>query len=177
LIACAREGRKRRSNLRFARWIIKIMDYLATQTPFNCLDKLFLLEAEYASVTGRNDVAIKKYICAVGMAKDAGFPMYAALGYELWARHLHRTGDRPQARAYLLESCRLNREVGILRKVERLEAEIQQLFPDAAELAGGGSSAAAPSCELAGSSVHFCGQSASNRATASGQQPMSCCSP
>jgi hypothetical protein len=131
LIACAREGKKRRANLRFARWITKIMDYLATQTPYNCLDKLFLLEAEYASATGRNDVANKKYICAVGMAKDAGFPMYAALGYELWSRHLYRTGDRIQSRSFLLESCRLNREVGILRKVERLEEEIRQLFPDA----------------------------------------------
>jgi predicted ATPase len=128
VLALARDGRNVRANLRRARKIIVIVDRLATLSPANCLDKVFLLEAEYASVVGQNDLAHKKYTCAVALAKESKFLQSSALGYELWARHLHRVGEASQSRAHFDEALHWYREFGALRKVERLEQDVKQLF-------------------------------------------------
>jgi predicted ATPase len=128
VLALARDGRNVRKNLRRARKIIFIVDRLATLSPANCLDKVFLLEAEYASVVGQNDLAHKKYTCAVALAKESKFLQSSALGYELWARHLHRAGDLAQSRAHFQESLHWYREFGALRKVERLQQDVKHLF-------------------------------------------------
>jgi predicted ATPase len=134
VLACARDGRKPRRNLRLARWIIKAVDRLATLSPSNCLDKLFLLEAEYASVRGQHDAAHKKYTCAVALAKESSFLQTTALGYELWARHLHRTGDHSLSRKYFSEAVKWYREYGALRKVEHLERDIEERFSGNSDL-------------------------------------------
>lgn len=130
VIAAARRGRRVRRNLRIARWIIRVLDHLSTLSPHNCLEKLFLLEAEYASVLGNNAVAYKKYTCALAMAKDSGFPYYSAIGCELAARHMLRLGRRSDARHYFDEATHFYREFGALRKVERLESEVNELFAE-----------------------------------------------
>jgi hypothetical protein len=87
-LAAAREGRDVRKNLKFAKSAVKVFKVWATHSPHNCLDRLFLLEAELASVCGQNAKAYEKYTCAMAMTAHSGFLMMDALANERAARHL-----------------------------------------------------------------------------------------
>lgn len=126
-LSCARDGRKARKNIRTAKKVIKSFEHWAVLSPHNCLDKLFLLQAELASVRGKNAEANSKFVAAVACAKNSGFPFTAALAAEQTARHFLRLADTSTARPYFEEACRYYREWGGTVKVNKLEAEIRTL--------------------------------------------------
>jgi len=92
-------------------------------------DKLCLLQAEFASLRGRNVEAYSKYVCGMAMSKDSGFSFVTGLVNEHAGRHFVRLGDRDKALPYFREACHYYSEWGGLAKVRALENEMQTLFP------------------------------------------------
>jgi len=127
-LACARDGRNVRKNLRVAKKVIQELDHWGTFSPHNGLDKLYLMEAEYASVTGRELEAYRKYTCALAMAKEAGFLFMCALINERIGRHYLELRDKKSALPYFKEACRYYREWGGNAKLHLLETELKKLY-------------------------------------------------
>lgn len=100
---------------RFKKW--------AYDSPQNCLDKLFLLRAESASVMGKHKVAVTHYINANALAADSGCLWLQAIANERAAEHLAQHGDAFAARAFFLRACEVWERWGASAKVRRLRME------------------------------------------------------
>jgi predicted ATPase len=124
----ARENKQKRKSIKSAKAIIKLFKKWATHTPHNCLDKLFLLEAELECVFGRNAKAYEKYTCAIALAADSKFLMMHALANERAARHLMAIGSVAQAEPFFRKACLSYDEWGGKAKLERLQAEVESIY-------------------------------------------------
>lgn len=69
-LAAVRDGRDRRSNLNLAREILGRFKKWALASPENCGGRKMLIEAELASVIGRDELAYEKYIYAIALFRD-----------------------------------------------------------------------------------------------------------
>ena len=127
-LQCARLGRSVRKNLRHARRVIAEFEKYAVYSPHNCLEKLQLLKAEYASVCKKDDEAYSHYVCAIAMAKDSGFLQSTALACERTALHLYGIGKKADARPFFDQSCQYYQEWGGKAKLEQLQKEMDILY-------------------------------------------------
>lgn len=123
-----RQGTETRKHLKLANQIIKTMKKFATHSPHNCLEKLFLLEAELASVSGKNDKAYEKYTCAIALAADSKILMMHAVANERAARHLLAIGKSAAAEPYFHKACASYEEWKGMAKVKQLQAEIDSIY-------------------------------------------------
>jgi hypothetical protein len=99
-LALVERGTNRRSNLRLARRIIKKMKQGSALTPHTFLGKEYLLKAERDSVLGKTGNATKRYICAIGVARESGIRLDHALSNERAGRHYVRLGESDAAESY-----------------------------------------------------------------------------
>jgi predicted ATPase len=127
-LAAAREGKDVRKNLKFAKNAVEVFKGWATHSPHNCLDRLFLLEAELASVCGQNAKAYEKYTCAIAMTAHSGFLMMDALANERAARHLLAIDEVSDAEPYFRRACSSYDELGGKAKLVRLQAEVDSIY-------------------------------------------------
>jgi len=127
-LQCARLGHSVRKNLRHARRVIAEFEKYAVYSPHNCLEKLQLLKAEYASVCKKDDEAYSHYVCAIAMAKDSGFLQSTALACERTALHLYGIGKKADARPFFDQSCQYYQEWGGKAKLEQLQKEMDILY-------------------------------------------------
>jgi predicted ATPase len=133
-IELARMGRNRNRNIRTAVVLTKRLRVSAKRSPCNCLDKYYLLEAELASFRKNSVKASQKYLASIALADASESRYVCAKANEALARHLYRRlNDDPEARveshSYFAEACRVYKEWGASVKVERLVAEMRDLFP------------------------------------------------
>jgi hypothetical protein len=113
---------RRRKNLRIAEAHIKRFKKWATDSPHNCLDKLFILEAERASLLGQHKLAYEKYACANALAADSGCTWSQAIANERASEHLAERGENELAAIYLNRACDLWEQWGAYAKSHRLRA-------------------------------------------------------
>jgi hypothetical protein len=127
-LAMAAKGENVRKNVKQAKKALKAMKQFSLSCPANCLDKKFLLEAELASVRGKEAKAFEKYTCAIALAKDNGFLVNHALANERTARFFVARGKLSDAAHYFRQACLLYDEWGGKAKVERLRSELVSLY-------------------------------------------------
>eukprot|EP00977_Amphora_coffeiformis_P016260 scaffold4976_cov161-Amphora_coffeaeformis.AAC.6 len=129
-LAMVRDGVNRRSNLGEARKAIKFMNSWARRCPENFMNKVFLMEAELASVQKKNALAYEKYICAISLAQTNGLVQDAALSCELLARHLYALGQASKAQKHFERACEFYTGWGALGKKRQLVAYMISLQKD-----------------------------------------------
>jgi hypothetical protein len=129
-LTLARQGIQKRKHMQTAKRVIKYMEKAAKKCPHNYCDKLFLLEAEYASVRGKADDAYHKFTCAIGMAAASGFTFIHAVALERVGWHVFRqhNADIVLAESYFDQACTRYEEWGAYAKVEHLRNEVSSLF-------------------------------------------------
>lgn len=127
-LAGARRGDNPRKNIRMARSLLKELNSWRTKSPHNVMDKIFLLEAELASVCGQNAKAKEKYLCAIALAEHSHFGLMIGLAQERAAHHIFTMGDYEEARSIFEEACVSYRDWGGKRKFLTLRAEINTMY-------------------------------------------------
>jgi hypothetical protein len=129
-LTLARQGIQKRKHMRTAQGIIKYMQKAAKKCPENYSDKLFLLEAESASVRGKADIAYQKFTCAIAMAAASGFTFIHAIALERVGWHVFRqsNADVALAESNFDQACSRYEEWGAYAKVEHLRNEVSSLF-------------------------------------------------
>ncbi len=123
LMLARRRPHERKKHLRIADSQIRRFKRLANDSPQNCLDKLFLLQAEKASVMGNHKVAVKKYTCANALAADSGCLWSQAIANERAGEHLSLRGDTLQARKFIDRAIEVWGRWGATAKTRRLKAK------------------------------------------------------
>lgn len=124
-LAMARRCRKeRRKHLRVAESNINRFRKWAGDSPHNCLDKLFLLEAERASILGQHKLAYEKYACANALAADSGCLWTQAIANERAGEHLVARGEHDVAKIYFGRACSLWEQWGALAKAQKLKEDL-----------------------------------------------------
>jgi predicted ATPase len=117
-----------RQNLKVAKRSISTLKKWADHSPYNCLEKLLLVQAELASAQNQNSRASTKYILAIAMSKESNLLMNQALSNERAARHFQDMGDTDAAKPFFVEALRCYEEWGGNAKVVRLFAEVSQIY-------------------------------------------------
>jgi hypothetical protein len=117
-----------RQNLKVAKRSISTLKKWADHSPYNCLEKLLLVQAELASAQNQNSRASTKYILAIAMSKESNLLMNQALSNERAARHFQDMGDTDAAKPFFVEALRCYEEWGGTAKVVRLFAEVSQIY-------------------------------------------------
>lgn len=103
---------------------IRQLRRFAAASPMNFLGKLHLLQAEVASLMGRNDRAHMLYTSAIVLMREAGFKSQLGLANELAGKHFLRLKDE-RAGQFLTEADRVYRGWGGIAKADHLVAEIK----------------------------------------------------
>ena len=129
-LTLARQGIQKRKHMQTAVGVIKYMQKAAKKCPENYSDKLFLLEAEYASVRGKADIAYQKFTCAIALAAASGFTFIHAIALERVGWHVFRqpNADIALAESNFDQACTRYEEWGAYAKVEHLRNEVSSLF-------------------------------------------------
>ena len=107
---------------------MKQMRLWADEAPSNFLGKLYLLEAEWASLFGRNDQAHRRYISAAALLKESGFYLQTALSLELAGKHFARIREDGLAVRFLRQALDKYREWGGHAKADHLETEVKHIL-------------------------------------------------
>ena len=126
-----RKGCTRRKILSMVRRSIKKLMKFSLRTPENCLGKAYLLQAELAATTGKNQEARCNYVSAISVAARFGDFMIHAIACERAARLCTKCGDEPAAISYFREACSAYTEWGAFAKADQLNKEIPALTPSA----------------------------------------------
>ena len=127
-VQAAREGRDVRKNRRKAQQVIKYLKQKVSESPHNCLNRLSLLQAEFASLERKNKKAYEKFLIAMAIAKEKQDFMGHALSCERFYRHLLRLNERTEAKEYLIRSIQSYEKWGGMAKVVRLQDEMDREF-------------------------------------------------
>ena len=127
-IATARQGIDTKKNLKMGKSFLKELNDWRLESPHIVLDKIFLLEAELASLQGRNSRARAKYMCAIALAQHTGLGLMIGLANERFARHHFALGNYEEARSFFDVACNSYREWGGMGKHDLLRSEINDLF-------------------------------------------------
>jgi hypothetical protein len=126
-VANHHHGYARRRLISKARRSLKKLKQFSKYVPENCLDKVFLVEAELAAVTGNYRAARDKYMVAIALAGEFGDLMLRAIACERAASFLRDRGDE-SSNYYFLEAHSAYTSWGGIAKVEQLEKEMPELF-------------------------------------------------
>lgn len=127
-LQCARAGIKKQHNINLAKQATRKLKGFAVHTPHNVLDKLYLIEAELASLSGKNREAYEKYLCAIGLANEFGFTYVESYANELAARHAKRINDLKSARRFFTRACEGYLKWDAFAKYQMLQAEVDGIF-------------------------------------------------
>lgn len=119
---------KRKKFLARAQERIKKIRTFASTAPFNFLPKQYLLEAEYAAVSGDDRSAYAKYASAIALSNEAGYFLNGALANERAGKYFFRCGDRELASRFLSEARLKYLAYGADCKVQHLHEEVQRLL-------------------------------------------------
>jgi predicted ATPase len=126
-LQAVRDGRQVRKNLSGAKRALKLLKGWARRCPENFMEKVFLIEAELASIKKKNCVAYEKYVCAISLAQTNKFPQLAGMSCERMARHLFALGKTTEAQGFFEKACEFYRQWEAWGKVKHLEAEIASM--------------------------------------------------
>ena len=96
---------------------------LSNSAPDNHAQRVALLDAEYAALSGDDAGALQAYDCALALAHEHGFANHEALASELCARFHRDAGRAKISRVYLLDAYHGYRRWGAEAKLRALEAE------------------------------------------------------
>jgi len=116
---------KSREGIRVA---IAAMEDAATNSEWNFMNKLRLLEAEQLTLTRDHWRAINKYDASIESAKKAGFIHEQGLACEkagFYFKNLDRNNKK--AREYFKQACECFKEWGSSVKVDSIQKEIDSL--------------------------------------------------
>lgn len=122
------KGVKRIMCLNKAKKAIKEFKTWSLNAPHNCLPMKFLLEAELASLQGKNKRAYEKYTASTALAVDASFRMVEAMSHEHVGRHLFSTGEEALAAASFRKALDCYEAWGAKAKLQHLEDEVHEMF-------------------------------------------------
>ncbi len=110
---------------------LKLMKKWASFCPENFEHKQLLMEAEMARTKDEASEALRLYEKAVTSAREAGFPLNAALGSELAGRFELERGRKNEAVAWLRTAREDYAKWGAHAKVEAMDKEFKSyLFPN-----------------------------------------------
>lgn len=105
---------------------LKLMKKWASFCPENFAHKQLLMEAEIARTEGEGSKALRLYEAAVTSAREAGFPLNAALGSELAGRFELERGREGDAETWLRAAREGYVKWGAHAKVEAMDKEFKQ---------------------------------------------------
>ena len=125
-IEMARQGKQKSYNLRTFNRVMRLFKRWCRACPHNFTDKRYLLEAERASVSGQNEKALEKYLCAIAMAKANNFVHIAGVANERLGFHCLHLGQKKKAIEYWHEAQDCFRKWKARALVNRLEQVIRQ---------------------------------------------------
>lgn len=100
-LAAASVGNERARHLSRSQRYRKMLESWVLDSPHNVLPGLSLLEAEYASVTGKGKLAYAKYLVAISVAKTEGMLNEECIMNERAGRHFVRQNDFTNATPFL----------------------------------------------------------------------------
>ena len=133
--ACLRDdhkGRKRRNRRQYLREgnaMVRSLRVYARLCPANFLHKKLLLEAERAALFGQRHIAIEKYICAIGTAREHRNLIALAWANERYGRYCFSILDRQDdAISHFKQALLSYDEWKGKRKVEHLRAELLDMY-------------------------------------------------
>jgi hypothetical protein len=99
-------------------------------SPHNLTARLYLLQAEEASVKGDSKRAYAKYLIAISVARKEQLLHEEAIATERAARHMLRLNDFASASPLLQRSFHLYLEWGAMGKAEHLKNEFSRCITD-----------------------------------------------
>lgn len=122
-LGLARLNRKRRQHIRFAkRMLRRYLRPWAVSTPLNALDKLNIVEAEFASFQGKKE-AFQYYVAAMRVSAECS--MMHSVACERTARHFARLRQNEAALEYLVKAKDSFEQWGAKAKVRLLQEELR----------------------------------------------------
>jgi tetratricopeptide (TPR) repeat protein len=104
---------------------IRQLRRFAVHSPLNYLGKLYLVQAEFASLQGRSQRAYLKYISAISLYGESGVNLQLGLANELAGKHFLRLNETVMAIRFLKEAERVYRNWGGHAKADHLVAEVK----------------------------------------------------
>jgi len=128
LVSVALSKKQSRRRLGTARRNLKRLKALASRSKSNFLNKVFLLEAEIASVTGQFHQSLLKYDDAIALAEKEELWNEVGLAGERAASALERRGRRNEACAYLETAIAAYKHWGAFAKVAEVSEKLLSLL-------------------------------------------------
>lgn len=117
-----------RRMLKRVKRIIKMLHDFCLYNPENCLGQACLVEAEFAALNGRNQVARGKYVLAISVALENNDLMLRAVSCERMSMFLRRIGDVDGSTRSLREAYTAYDKWGATIKTQQLEKKYPDLF-------------------------------------------------
>lgn len=118
--------RTKKQHIAVAKRALKKLQKVAKHSPENCLHKVYLLQAEFATVRGERDKAATLYSKSIALAHRNGFLQDAALAHERAGVALWHSSSDPKANIYLSRALDCYTLWGAEAKVEQLRCEYFQ---------------------------------------------------
>lgn len=120
--------KKRLENIPLLKKLIARLKWYAKIAPENFINKLLLIQAEWARVLGKKQLAERLYDEAITSSQKYGFLQEEAISAELAARYHFEVGHHKRAMLYLKEALSLYEEWGASAVVNRLKIEFEELL-------------------------------------------------
>ena len=127
-LARAREGDDARKNLRFTSRCLKELHSWRNKSPLIVVGKIMLLEAELASISGQNSLALEKYVCTIALGSHQGCTYLEALANERAARHFWALGIHEEGRPFVDSAMVCYQQWGAVAKCKMLAKEIDLVY-------------------------------------------------
>lgn len=115
-----------------ARRNLRYLEKAMLRCPENHTNKVFLLKAEIAASSGKDEYALMSFDKAIHYAEKEGFLGEKAMAYEKAARMLLRSGEMTEASNYFLKAIAAYSEWGAVVKVVQLQQLMAKEKLDAA---------------------------------------------
>jgi hypothetical protein len=130
-LANARESqpRQRRQLISTARTILKKLQIVAQHNPHAGLHKVYLIEAEIASVEGNRECAMTKYYQAIALAGEEENLHLQALACERAGVSMREFGERELADRFLGRALVLYEKWGATAIADRLSNGVHYGYP------------------------------------------------
>jgi len=106
---------------------LELVRSAAELCPFNCANKVHLLEAEFHSFEKRNEDARKSYANAISSAESSKFVHEQGLAAERAAFHFKRLGDIEKSRENFNLAKECYAKWGSGKNVDLINAELERL--------------------------------------------------
>lgn len=127
-VANLRIGRNVSFHKKIVRQIKKRFRDWARACPHECSSKFALIEAEWASIHGKNEVAREKYTNAILIAKGMGNTQEVASAHERAMYHYIDVKDLVSAKLHGQRSFEAYRAWGAMAKANHLKHRLERLF-------------------------------------------------